>query len=446
MVSVLREEIVNGTRPAGEYLPSEVALGEQFQLSKNSVRKGLDMLVAENLLEKVPRVGNRVVGPTDEGVVSIKFGYYKSVMEEGLLNQFLSDFHAEHPHIRVQSIPLPYEQFAETASEYMRSDMLDVMTINYTDFRHMEEGGLAELLEPLEPNRDMYAFLSKTFADKNQTIRALPFIFSPVVLCYNRDHFTQRQLPEPDSGWTWNDLLETAAKLSGAPGRYGFYFHPQSDNRWPVFLLQTGVRFARGGEGEERLTERELKESMALYRQILDDPRGFPGYMSESDSDAEDLFLQGKLSVVMTTYFSLNRFMDAPFSFDVAPLPYTHEARTLLLAVGVAMSRNTKVREGARTFLDYILSYRAQLKIRQQTLSIPSCKKAAEWRGKEEGVRPSRFHMYREIIPTFRLFTELNLDASQLETVRKQLKLYWSNMENEQAVIQRLNNILPQPV
>ncbi|GIQ66946.1 hypothetical protein PACILC2_55140 [Paenibacillus cisolokensis] len=34
MVSQLREEIVAGKRAIGEFLPSEQALGEQFQLSK----------------------------------------------------------------------------------------------------------------------------------------------------------------------------------------------------------------------------------------------------------------------------------------------------------------------------------------------------------------------------------------------------------------------------
>lgn len=437
MVSLLREEIVSGKRPIGEFLPSEQALGEQFQLSKNSVRKGLEMLVAEKLIEKVPRVGNRVARPDAEGVVTVKFGYYPSVLQEGLINRVLSDFHTGHPHIRVRSIPLPYDQFAGTVAEYMRSDLLDVMTINYTDFRHMAEGGLADLLEELEPKPELYPFVSKAFAD-NGAVCALPFIFSPVVLCYNRDHFVEKQLPEPDSGWTWDELLAAAEKLSESQGRYGFYFHLLSDNRWPVFLLQSGAAFAPGDGGNDG----RLRRSLALFRQIQRDRSLFPNYMSESDADAEDLFLQGKLSMIMTTYFSLNRFIGAPFSFDVAPLPHLGEARTLLLAIGAAVSRKSKVKEAARTFLDYMLSYPVQLKIRQRTLSIPANKKAAEWQGKESMVRPSRFHMYREIIPTFRLFTDLNLAASQLETVRKELKLFWSGMEDEESVIRRLKSQL----
>lgn len=63
MVTVLRDDIITGRRAAGDYLPSEVALAEQFQLSKNSVRKGLERLVEEKLIEKVPRVGNRIADP-----------------------------------------------------------------------------------------------------------------------------------------------------------------------------------------------------------------------------------------------------------------------------------------------------------------------------------------------------------------------------------------------
>jgi ABC-type sugar transport system, periplasmic component len=437
MVSQLREEIVAGKRAIGEFLPSEQALGEQFQLSKNSVRKGLDMLVAEGLIEKVPRVGNRVASPDEEGVQTVKFGYYPSVLQEGLLNRVLADFHGAFPHIRVRSIPLPYDQFAGTVAEYMRSDLLDVITINYTDYRHMAENGWTDLLEELEPNPELYPFLSGVFADGCAN-RALPFIFSPIVLCYNRDHFAEKQLPEPDSGWSWDELLTSAKKLSENQGRYGFYFHLLSDNRWPVFLLQSGVRFVPGSEEYDE----GLRRSLTLFRHIQRDRSLFPNYMSESDADAEDLFLQGKLSMIMSTYFSLNRFIGAPFAFDVAPLPYMGEAKTLLLTIGAALSRHSKVKEAARTFLDYMLSYPVQLNIRQRTLSIPANKKAAEWQGKEVMARPTRFHMYREIIPTFRKFTELNLAASQLQTVRKELKLFWSGMEDEETVIRRLKSQL----
>ncbi|MDF2662047.1 MAG: GntR family transcriptional regulator, partial [Paenibacillus sp.] len=70
MVNRLRDDIITGKRPSGEYLPSEKALTELFGLSNQSVRKGLEQLVGEGLLEKIPRVGNKVIAPPDESVTT----------------------------------------------------------------------------------------------------------------------------------------------------------------------------------------------------------------------------------------------------------------------------------------------------------------------------------------------------------------------------------------
>src|SRR5690606_5397590 len=60
MVNTLRSEIVRGKYKAGESLPSEKALAARFQLGNISVRKGLEQLVEESLIVKIPRVGNKV--------------------------------------------------------------------------------------------------------------------------------------------------------------------------------------------------------------------------------------------------------------------------------------------------------------------------------------------------------------------------------------------------
>lgn len=441
MVSVLREEIVTGKRIIGEYLPSELALGEQFQLSKNSVRKGLDILVSEQLIEKVPRIGNRVLNPGREGTVELRFGYYKSVVEEAAMEQLLSDFQQQYPHIRVQMIPLPYENYSDTVSEYIERDMLDIATVNYSDFQMFVHEGHHHLLEPIMSPSGQYPFISDSFSYQNH-ILALPLIFSPVILCYNRDHFAEKDIAEPDSSWRWSDLMEAAAQLGNEQDRYGFYFHLLSNNRWPVFLLQSGSVVERDEQGRVQLCDSKLMEGIRLSRDLLGHQHIFPNYMSESDADAEELFRQGKVSMIMSTYFSLNHLKDVQFSFDVAPLPYLNEAKTLLLAIGLMVGRKSKAKEAAKTLVDYLLSYSAQLTIRKNTFSIPAHKKAAEWSGTDILIRPSRFSMYREIIPSFRFFSELRLRSDEIDRMRNEMKLYWSHMEEEDELCSRLEHML----
>lgn len=443
MVTTLRDEIITGKREIGEYLPSEIELGNQFQLSKNSIRKGLDILVSEKYIEKIPRVGNKIVKSTTESTVTIKLGYHPSLAKEAELHQLLADFHKEHPHIRVQTIMLPYgEGYHETTKEYISNGMIDVMTINFSDYQQFVENDSLDLLEPFEENPEVYPFLTRSFLH-NQRLMVQPFIFSPIILCYNRDHLDNKQLPEPDSSWTWDNLLSYATKLADEKlGRFGFYFHMLSYNRWPVFLLQSGMRFERNNAGKYLISQTKLSESLNVCRELIYKQGISSAFLSESDDDAEDLFLNEKTSVIMTTYFSLNNIRDAEFNYDIAPLPYLYEPRSLLLIIGLAVTSNSQHKEASKTLTDYMLSHNAQLKIRQSTLSIPSLKSAAEWTGKEEIKRPSRFQMYREIMPSFRLFTDLNLNYNQLGKVRGELKLFWSRMEEIDSVSKRLEVLL----
>lgn len=89
-----------------------------------------------------------------------------------------------------------------------------------------------------------------------------------------------------------------------------------------------------------------------------------------------------------------------------------------------------------------MLGEAAQLTLRQNTFSIPSLKKAAEWRGKGAVKHPSRYPMYREIIPSFRWTTDIHLNARQVDAMHRELKWFWSRMEEEDTICRRLEEAL----
>ncbi|WJH36947.1 extracellular solute-binding protein [Paenibacillus sp. CC-CFT747] len=440
MASVLREEILSGRRAVGEFLPSELDLTKQFQLSNKSVRKALDMLVEEGLIEKIPKVGNRVCAPTDEKKTQVRIGYHPTTNDETALSEMLAAFHESHPHIQVQTVEIP-SNFHNSVQEYLDADLLDVFTINQWTFMELIENGTVDLLEPCEPNPGIYPFLTHAFTH-NGLNRVQPFSFSPVILCYNRDHFQEQGLSEPYSGWTWDDLLEHAGKLAVENERFGFYFHLLSQNRWPIFPLQSGMGFERGEDGRYRICGSPLSESLEMCRKIIYMPNVFPTMLSASNADAEELFRNGKVSMIMTSYFGLNRIKDASLSYDIAPLPFLNEARTLLVIIGLAVSRKSKVKEAARQVVEFLQSAEAQLIMRKHTLSIPADKSAAEWKGEERIERPSRYNMYREIVPTFRLLSDLKLNSRQLSEVLQEAKLYWSKLQDISVTCARIEEVL----
>lgn len=434
MINRLREEIASGKRHLGEYLPSEKALAEQFELSNQSVRKGLDILVAEGFIEKIPRVGNKVIGAWDDSGTIVKLGFHHSVIGEASLLRLISLFQEANPHIKVQIVPLTSSSF-HYIGNYFSGGLLDVVMMNYTDFRDCIENGGKALLEPLPRNPDVYPFLSDGFTEDGQLL-ALPFIFSPLLLAYNRSHFSQNQMPEPDSSWTWRDLIGSAERLAVPGERVGFHFDFYSANRWPLLLLQSGARFERGDDGAIRLSGTPMLEALRACR----DMKRELAHLSDSAAtgESETMLAKGKASMIVTSFFYLNYLQDSRIPFDIAPVPHFGTPQSLLLSIGLALNRNLKDNDAAKRLLHFLTSPQAQTFIRKHTYSLPALRSAAEWVGEETMYRPSRFSLFRETIPGFRFFTELGIGAGELARLNRELKLYWAGLETEDELCKQI--------
>src|SRR5689334_22613410 len=61
VTAALRERISAGQYRAGQLIPPERALAEEFQVARPTLRKALDPLIEEGLVSKVPGIGTRVM-------------------------------------------------------------------------------------------------------------------------------------------------------------------------------------------------------------------------------------------------------------------------------------------------------------------------------------------------------------------------------------------------
>ncbi|WP_249716428.1 extracellular solute-binding protein [Paenibacillus sp. J31TS4] len=433
LVRTLREEIRTGKRRAGEFLPSEKTLAVQYHLSNQSVRKGLDILVGEGLIEKLPRVGTKVIGQPEAGQTTIKFGFHSSVTGEADIHGLLARFHEKHPHIRVQAVPVSSDHFGYVKT-YLSGGIFDAIMMNYTDFRYFTETNDAQLLQPLQRDPGHYEFLSDAFT-LNGRLLVRPFIFSPLILCYNREHFREAGLNEPDSSWRWEDLIRNAAKLAIPNERIGFHSDFYSPNRWPLLPLQMGARFERGAGGRIRLADTRMMEALRICRDMKNE---LP-LLSEgiTTGESERLLANGKVSMVITSYFYLN-YLKGETAFDLAPVPYLEKPVTLLLNIGLAVNSRSANREAAEELVNFLTSEEAQQVIRQQTYSLPALRTAAEWNGDSGLYRPSRFSLFRETIPGFRYFTDMGVTVQELAEINREVKLFWAALESEETFCARI--------
>lgn len=432
----LRNEIMEGTYAPGDYLPSEAALASAFGMSNRSLRKGLELLVEEGWIEKIPGVGNKV--KTRQARVALKLVCNRVTHVNLLLPELINRFHSMYPWISVENglyseIPGPDA-----------ADSVDLVLIDNLQFQHAVESGFAPRLEPLPEHPGMYPTISRLFAVDGRPYLQ-PIIFSPIVLCYNKTHFRECGLQEPDGSWTWDDLVRHAELLSNDNGRYGFCFHGPSTNRWPVFVLQSGERFEWAGGKPNALRGTKLLESLKLFKSIIQNRRVFPLFWSEDSNEINQMFLEGKLSMSLNSYMGFNQWMDADPAkvpdYDISPVPFIDEPRTLVIALGLGRVRHSAHPEEAKLFQQFLTSFEVQQFIRDKTHSIPSLQAVHETLPPNAFKRPNRHSLFREMLFAYRTYGDLNVPAAAFPKLYQHLKAYWANIIDEDELGERIDNI-----
>lgn len=444
LTAELRRRITDGTYAEGDFLPSESSLAKQFELSNNSVRKGLDTLAAEGLIVKLDKVGSKVTAPAIRPKTTITIICMPSIERDLEFSRLLEDFHKLHPSIQVKPVAWSMLDSSlrssplDTMRTYLEDGTADLITINHNHFTQLIENGCAELMEPPYQAEGTYPFLTDAFSAEGK-LYVQPIVFSPVVLCYNKDHFAEAGLPEPDSGWTWEHLIAAAEKLTVPGIRHGFHFYQVSENRWPLFLLQGGKR----RESSDEPDWEQLMDGIDLCGTIIHNRNAFPPYLSESEPETSKLFISGKISMQLATYNSLNDMKHSAVRYDIAPVPYMSVPATLLIGIGLMASRRSKAKEAVKLFVDYAASVKTQQRIRSRTLTVPACKPVAEAPPQEETElnRPLHEQTFREIIPSYRWHTDLGMPIRLLGALHHQLKLYWSEMIDKQTLLSELRRL-----
>ncbi|MDF2659103.1 MAG: regulatory protein GntR [Paenibacillus sp.] len=430
MVNTLRSEIVRGHYAAGEYLPSEKMLAARFGLGNVSVRKGLDQLVEEALIEKIPRVGNRVrIKRTKGEPVSLTVSCSDVTVRNLELSRLLDEFHKQYPWIRAD-----YKIATAESTEG------DVITLDNYQFRRLVETEGLPALEPLDAQPDIYHGLFKPFLVRGR-LYMQPIVFSPVVLCYNKAHFRECGLPIPDGGWTWDDLAGSAEKLSEVKGRYGFCFHVPDMNRWPLFLLLGGGRFEWDGPRLKPIRGTALMEGIRLCRNLIQNRKAFPLYLSQNNYDISQMFSEGKISMILTTYLGLNRWKRTELDYDITPVPRLDSPRTLSICLGAGVSTGTRYPEEARLLASFFTSPIAQRFIQKQTMSIPSSRLLPVRITDDAIRRPERYPMFREMMFSLRTHHDLNVPATAFPVLFNQIKAYWADLIDEEELCARLESI-----
>jgi multiple sugar transport system substrate-binding protein len=280
------------------------------------------------------------------------------------LDTIIAAFEAEHPDVNVEVSTAPFaDYFTLLQTDIVSGDAPDVFELNYENFvTYAANGTLLPLDSYLSEDVPYYPRALEAFQYDGQQF-ALPESFSTVLLFYNKDLFDAAGVDYPAADWTWDDAVEAATAIRAlGDDTWGLYSPIQF---WEFYKKagQNGCQFFNADMTESTINAPECVSALETMASFVDSDI-MPDSAELSGVANEDLFLQGKLGMVVVGTWMFGAFQDAPFNWDIQTEPGLENKGHHFFANGIAVSASTANPDAAGAWALFLTSSETAAEVR----------------------------------------------------------------------------------
>lgn len=281
----------------------------------------------------------------------ISFSSWGSVSEVKILNKIISDFESENPDIKIKFMHIPQNYFQKIHLLFASNTAPDVIFINNLNLP-IYENYLEDLSN--EITKEEFYPQSLEGLSSNGKLLAVPRDISNVVFYINLD-----LMPAPPENWTLEDFLKIAQKTT-KQGIYGVSF--EEDVYWALPYMQAF--------GENLLDEGDFK-GLEFYKDLRDKYKVAPTKSQIGSSTLAQMFLDKKIAMYLSGRWMYPKISEkADFNWTVVEFP--GDKGVPCDASGWAISKNSKHKDSAKKFVQYLASEQSSEYFAQTGLIVPA--------------------------------------------------------------------------
>jgi multiple sugar transport system substrate-binding protein len=346
----------------------------------------LALLLAACSDSSKPPAQTAAVSTTDTSPpVTITWSFWGDSWEVQTNERIVRTFEREHPNIKVQLEHHPWNEYFDwLRGEWQAGRSPDLMFLNYIP----SYVALGEL-EPIDSFvardkfdlTDFYPALLDSFRASG-ALYGLPRDNDTKVIYYNKTHLAEAGIPEPATGWTWQDLRNAALKLTrhdGAGPRYGFGFEP--DFWWMVWLWQHGGEVLDNAfrPTDVRLDSPQGITALQFLQDLIYLDRVTPPPAQLNTDDMNKLFREGRLSMVFGNHALVPWFTETPgLSWDVAPLPRDVSRANVAGGAGFVIGKRSQHKDAAWQLMQFLTGPKGQSMLADSGVITPARRSVRE--------------------------------------------------------------------
>ncbi|MCF7890131.1 sugar ABC transporter substrate-binding protein [Candidatus Bipolaricaulota bacterium] len=279
----------------------------------------------------------------------------------GKYEKAIEEFESQNPDIEVNLNAIEPDNYWTKMRLNARTNQLpDVFNMSSAFLEQWVSNGSVMALDKfLEEDLNQENYFSPLFdvLTFDGSTYALPFAWVTPVLYYNKDAFDEAGVDYPSNGWTWDDFLKAARKLTkdsngdGKIDQWGFWFYGRYAHIEPWIYQNNGRLLDENKQNFD--PSPEAVEALRFLTDLVLEHEVAPSKSEMSGIDQQNVFPQGEAAMWVDGSWSIEnnrRIIGDSFDWGIAKVPRgpSWEEDTLFAwPDNIAISPNTDHPEAA---------------------------------------------------------------------------------------------------
>ena len=270
--------------------------------------------------------------PDEKEVEETVLEVYAGQSERESLGLLAEAFEGENPEISVNLHFIPDSEYTQQMMK-IKNHEAEADSIFFPDTGEAvlwREKGILKDLAGWSEDSLVLSYYQNWYAnmEEEEKYSMIPYRIGRICVYYNKTLFDAQEIAYPEDGWTWEELKETAAQLTGWSGNEKVYGAPGFEASGYWWTLPARTRGAADPFREEDLAVfQETAQWCHEFTSDLSGPFSYAEWGDDVENNYYTLFLEGRLGMFFgddTEVKTLNQDIEEQglsLEYGVASLP-----------------------------------------------------------------------------------------------------------------------------